>query len=318
MAPALKVLSGKEVGTKAWADKMRKRAVDVSSGLETGYMELAEVLYNLFDVPIDGDPANGPWYKTWGYKTIGEFAEKELNIQRRKAEYLRGIWYRMEVELSDMDPQVKQRLVDLGWAKLRELVKVITMKTASKWADTAEKCNYQMLCATIQKYQDDVRAAQEAKGKGESYSTPKITKENESQYAGIPSEVGASWGSGGSSAPVSDTAEPDEELDNIPVAPKTSAKNFVFFPDQLEIVEAALKRAAELSNSSYNSHNLTVICQDFLATNLFGKPGEEQMIRFLTKYEELFNVRLVVIDKDDDPIYGITHLEELSAKLGTK
>jgi hypothetical protein len=305
----LKAIPGgkSNVGTKAWADKMRKRAVDVSAGLETGYMELAEVLYNLFDVPVDGDPNNGPWFKEWGYSTIGDFAETELNLNRRKAEYLRAIWYRLEVELEDMDPKIKSRIVSLGWSKVRELIKVLTLKNASKWADVAEKCNYQDLQTSVHKFQDKAKTAKVAKETGEKYVTPSPAKISKGD---LPTAF--------EMQPPQNDEEPveDDDLDNVPEVSESTYKGFKFYKDQWEIVSAALARAKELSNSQVDSHNLSVICQDFLATNLFGKPGPDQMIRFLAKYEKLFNVRLVVIDQDDDPVYGVTHLEALQDKLG--
>ncbi len=297
------------VGTKVWADKMRKRAKEVSEGLETGYMELAEVLYNLFDVPVDGDPNNGPWFKEWGYSTIGDFAENELNLNKRKAEYLRGIYYRLEVELEEMDPKVKSKIIALGWSKVRELIKVLTVKNAEKWLSVAEKSNHPDLLTSVQKYQDKAKTAKAAKEAGEKYVTPSPAKISKGD---LPTAFEMQ-------PPKSEEEEPaveDDDLDNVPEVTTSVYKNFKLFKEQQEIVEAALARAQELSGSNVPSHNLSVICQDFLATNLFGKPGPDQAIRFLAKYEKLLNVRIVVIDQDDDPIYGVTHLEALQDKLG--
>lgn len=307
----LKAIPGgkSNVGSKPWADKMRKRAKEVSGGLETGYMELAEVLYNLFDVPVDGDPKNGPWIKVWGFKTIGDFAEAELNLNRRKAEYLRGIYYRLEVELEDMDPKIKQRIVALGWSKVRELIKVLTVKNAEKWLNVAEQSNHPDLLASIQKYQDKAKIAKEAKENGEKYVTPSPAKISKGD---LPTAFEMQPPPTAKTSPEED----DDDLDNIPEVSQSTFKGFKFFKDQWEIVQAALARAKELSNSQVDSHNLSVICQDFLATNLFGKPGPDQVIRFMAKYEKLLNVRIVVIDQDDDPIYGVTHLEALQEKLG--
>ena len=93
-------------------------------------------------------------------------------------------------------------------------------------------------------------------------------------------------------------------------------RHFALPPDADELVDAALARARQLSGSVSPSHLLTVICQDFLATNQFGKPGPDLVVRFIAKYEQVLQVRLVVIDADDNPIYGMDHLEALAAKLG--
>lgn len=343
-AEKLKVLSGKDVGTKSWADKMRKNAKEVAQRLETGYMDLAKILYDLYDVPVDGDADKGPWYKEWGYATLGEFTESELNLQRRKAEYLRGIYYRLEIELADMDPQLKKRIVALGWSKVRELIKILTPKNAAKWTELAESSNYPDLCASIQKYRAKLEAAHVAKEKGEKYVAPVPVKVSASKNKDLPTsfddkkevlnavndqvDIGAPPLPplpASSAAPPPDTSEPElEPLKKKLVGEEGQTlipKSFAFYPDQYELVDAALKRAEELSNfplskSGGPSHNLSIVCQDFVASNLFGKPDQDQIIRFLAKYEKLLNVRIVIIDEDDDPIYGMSHLEELSKKLG--
>lgn len=340
-AEKLKVLSGKDIGTKSWADKMRKNAREVASRMETGYMDLGKILYDLYDVPVDGNPDNGPWYKEWGYSTLGDFTETELNLQRRKAEYLRGIYYRLEVELADMDPGLKKRVIALGWSKARELIKILTPKNASKWADLAEGSNYPDLCASIAKYKEKLEAAHALKDKGEKYVAPvpvKISKKkaaeedlptafasfqppaNDSEAPKILSTA-VMPGSHGSSKPLPEASvDVEPELDPVQIlindGEKFYPRHFAFPADLRDIVDAALKRAAELSNSSSPSHNMGIICQDFLATNPFGKPDQDQVLRFLAKFEKLLNVRLVVIDEDDDPIYGMSHLEALSKKLG--
>jgi hypothetical protein len=320
-AEHLKVVHGsksKEVGSKAWADKMRKNAVEVAHHLETGYMDLAKILYDLYDVPVDGDPDKGCWLSEWGYPSIGDFAESELGIKRRKAEYLRAIWYRLEVEMSDMDPKVKADVVALGWSKVRELIKVLTIKNAEKWIDIAKNSNYGDLCASVRKYRDKLESAHAAKDLGEKYVAPVPTKVT------APQPKGADLPTAFKPVLVDGDHDSEESVADLePVKTLTSAdgeklypKHFALPADQLELLNAALKRAAELSNSAVPSHNLGIVCQDFLATNMFGKADQDQLLRFMAKYEQIFNVRIVVIDQDDDPIYGMSHLEDLSKKMG--
>lgn len=331
-AEKLKSIGKVELGSEKWSEVMRSEAKAVAQNMETGYMDLAKILYQLFDVPVNGDPENGPWFKEWGYDTIGDFAEQELNLQRRKAEYLRAIWYRLEVEMEDMNADVKQRIISLGWSKVRELIKVLTIKNASKWADLAEKCNYPDLCHSIKKYKDKLEAAHVLKAKGEQYVAPiptKVTKtkdlptafdEHKPHLQAVGEGEAQPSGTVGAEPPPGQAPAPEEDLEPVPMKVEDSEKffhrEFWMVADQLDIVDAAMKRAAELSGSDKKGHLLSVICQDFLATNLFGKPDQDQIIRFLAKYEKLLNVRLVIIDEDDDPVYGMTHLENLSAKLG--
>jgi hypothetical protein len=114
--------------------------------------------------------------------------------------------------------------------------------------------------------------------------------------------------------------EPEEDDGPPPKSPdeKTFQKRFVLYPDQATLVDAALKRAQEMTNSIYDGHNLTVICQDFLATNDFGKGDIKQLLKFFVKYEKLFGVKLVVVDQDAEMLYGLDTLETLQKKYQPK
>jgi len=47
------------VGSKAWASRLRRRAKELVASLESGYMELARILYQAYDTPVDGDRKQG-------------------------------------------------------------------------------------------------------------------------------------------------------------------------------------------------------------------------------------------------------------------
>jgi len=82
-----------QIGTKSWMSRVRNRAKVLADQVEMGYLELGELLYRIYDAPVDGDPANGSVLSRWGYKNIGEFAERELNIHFKKAQRLMRIFY---------------------------------------------------------------------------------------------------------------------------------------------------------------------------------------------------------------------------------
>jgi len=93
--------------------------------------------------------------------------------------------------------------------------------------------------------------------------------------------------------------------------PATDAKShhFVLDPDQTRLLNDALVRAGQLSGSNYASHNLTVICQDFLATNAFGKIDDpETLARYVHRLELALGVRLIALDKSWDIVAGEEHL----------
>lgn len=70
--------------------------------------------------------------------------------------------------------------------------------------------------------------------------------------------------------------------------------------DALDNIQAAFARAGELGPKTL-SHQLDLICTDFLATNDFGKPGDPAMLgRFLSKLEVHLGVRLIALDQKTD------------------
>jgi hypothetical protein len=89
---------------------------------------------------------------------------------------------------------------------------------------------------------------------------------------------------------------------------------FKLVHSQYDNVKAALERAGQLSKSKVRSHNLSLICLDFLTTNDFRKSDDpDQALRFLTaKFERILGKKLVVIDPDRWEIeYGLESLRRV-------
>lgn len=267
--------------TEEWTEERIQQYRDetkaLAHNLDTGYMQLAERLYNIFDIPAPGDTAGRALYEVWGFQNIGDYAEQELCIHRKKAQRLRGIWYRLCVELSGMDPAVRDRIVALGFAKVRELIRVLTVENAEEWAERAEEENFETLSQSVRNFLDNVEAARQ-----------KAISEGKD-----PSEV-----------------EPD-----LPTPEVLQYETFPLYEDQHKIVESAIQRASELSGSDKRGHNLTLICTDFLATNDFLTGDETQRIGYLQKIENVLGVRLVACDKKSgDLIHGLDNLEKMQAR----
>lgn len=293
-----------DVGTKSWAKKARARAKELAGSIETTYMQLAEILYTVYDIPIDGDSKNGPVYMLWGYKSFRDYAEQELGLHYKKAERLRLIWYRLEVELADLDASVKARLVALGHSKVRELVRpgLLNMRNAKAWVEKAEGMNYQSVEASVRAFLDrkedaEIEAAVRAEGdpvvKSNRLSHEKTTVA-EREDAAIEEATGlGKWEDSG----------------------KLFSQTYAFFPDQLETVKGALKRAEELTNKSSRGHNLSLICLDFLGNNDFTKASEEQKLRYVAKMEKLIGYKLIVVEpKSKEILFGLATLEKVANK----
>jgi hypothetical protein len=297
------------VGSKAWSKKVRARAKELVETIEKSFMELGEILFYVWDTPEDGDRANGPVWMKWGYKSFRDYAEQELGIHYKRAERLRYIFYRIDVELEGLDPKWKKRLIALGESKVRELCRptVLTLSNAKGWIEKAENMNYQTVDAAVKKYL-------EAKEKAEIHSKiaakgDPIAKSNKLSDEKTETEL----------------AEEEEE-DAAPPAPKEldwdhpehfKSKVFAFTADQLESVHNALDRAKELTNSKSNGHNLSLICLDYVATNDFTKASEEQRLRYVAKMEKLLGYKFIVVDpKTKEILFGIGTLEKVSKALG--
>lgn len=296
---------GASIGTKAWSKKIRAHAKELVETIEKSFMELGSILFQVWDTPEDGDRANGPVWMKWGFKSFRDYAEQELGIHYKRAERLRYIFYRIEVELEGMDPKIKKRLVNLGESKVRELCRpgVLTLSNVAGLVEKAENQNYQTTTAMVQK----LLAAKEAKEieqeivkKGDP-----VVKSNKLSGDKTDSEL-----------------EEEEAEEGAPPASKEldwdnpdhfKSKVFAFTASQLETVNIALQRAAELSNSKSGGHNLSLICLDFVAGNDFTKASEEQKLRYVAKMEKLLGYKFIVVDpKTKDVVFGLGTLEKVA------
>lgn len=304
-------------GSKAWASRIRRRAKELVEGFDTGYMELSQILYEVWDTPAGGDPNAGPVYKDWGFDSFADYAEKELNLHRRKAERLRLIWYTLEISLAGMDPALRDRLVHLGASKLRDLVRVLTLENAEAWCRRAEGCGYPQLCADIRKSVRDAEIARlqkEVSASAAAQEAPEIVVSG----GGAPSGEGAGFDDGrddgGPSVVRTSTAcplpDPEEEL---------QFEHFSLYPAQRLNVKLALKKAGELCGSDKKSHQLDLICTDFLANNdIVPKNVAENRVRFLARMERVFGVKLIALDEaGKEVVYGLGLLERLAKGDGT-
>lgn len=94
---------------------------------------------------------------------------------------------------------------------------------------------------------------------------------------------------------------------------------FVHEPECTELVEAGLARAAQLSGSSSRSHNLAVICQDFLATNRFGKSDDPQELeRHIARLEIALGLHIVAFKPNWELVAGAHHIDALFAAVSAR
>ncbi len=300
----LKVIQGgADRGTSSWATRLRKETATLAKQIDEQYIELAERLWEVFDTPIDNDRNQAPIYTSWGFSSFPDYVKEELGIHPKRAQRLVRIWHKLGVQLVGLDTGLRQRIVRLGFSKVRELVGVLTPKNAEAWVNKAEELSYLKLTALVEKYkaERDLRDARRAQGAEVNGSSPLASSARARSEIDMDSDP--------------DDSESDEE--ELPVPDVKSEdfamRHFSLAPDQLETVELALRRASELSNSDKRGHNLSLIALDFLATNTFTVADEEQRLRFLQKFERLLGFKLIVVDPvAEEVLYGISTLEKLA------
>lgn len=308
-----------DVGTKTWCKNIRVRAKDLAERVETGYLELGEILYRIYDAPVDGDPNNGSVLARWGYNTIGEFAEKELNLHYKKAQRLVRIFYRIEVELSGLggDDELKKRFIRLGWSKARELVRVLTLENMESWIERAESMNYTTLVEVIKRTvaaeQNRAIQADIARQPDPIEQSNRVTGDlfspsaaNDPQTSTPSRPVTGEVTEGGRNLGV--YAEPPAELSDR----KWVSKVFQLESSQAETVNLALKRAQDLAGTSEKSQSslLALVCLEFLSGADWTGTKLESRLRFLAKIEKEINLKLVVVDNNDEIVYGLGALEK--------
>lgn len=266
------------IGSPEWAAKIREEARSLSGYIDRNYMRLAEIIFLVSETTKENRPGEKRIYDVWGYDSAGSWASAELGLQKRKAEFLCKIYYTLHRVL-DITQEERDRIVKLGYSKVRTIVSVLTQASWEKWVTLAEQCSINDLVDLVQEHRAELK-----KGKSD---------------------------------------------DDIPELGETVTIKFKLLSDQHEVVRTALDLAAKLMSSDHDSKNLTLICNDFLATAGGAGRGptkgtetaEEKekrhrvILDYLANLERLLGVRLAAIDPTTNPhelLYGVRALDEFT------
>lgn len=293
---------------KAASLQIRARARELAHDLEHGYLELAKLLYDIYDRSEDGDAKNPPLFVTWGYNTFSEYVDQELGFAIRKAQRLRLIWFKLTVELQGLPPKLKQRLIDLGWSKLRELVRVLTPQNTSEWVDKAENMSFVQLEKAVRAQVDAQKLARMQEEAKKQKKASDLLDEDDDDEADIDLDLEANEKAG---PPVT------HPLDHK--STKTEWMHFKLDPEQYLLVHAAFERAAELRDDNTpgfekRSDNLELICHDFLGTHTFEHDSLKNKLAFLARMEALLGLRLIILDAEAEKLlFGYKALEKFIA-----
>jgi len=294
------------VGSLHWAEGKRKRAKHLARQLDTGYVEMARLLYWFDQIPVNDDPRRAPTYTRWGYTSFNDFVTIDLGMHVRRAQRLRVIGRMLEVELAGLDVDLRDRLINLGWTKVRELARIFANKhdrrTVEEWVDYSETHNHLLVERAVGRALDRMG---EADGEvvddvGEDVVQDEDAEANEAEREKF---------LGCGTIKVTDAAAA------LPKPERTKVFTFTCMDENIDLVLAALERAGELGGMERSkSSRLGLICMDFIACNDWGKAGDPKAkVSYLNKLERLLNMRLVAIDpKRNKVVYGFRALKLLS------
>ena len=103
---------------------VREKLAEVKDGIETGYLDLSELLSEAY---------HKEFHLVWGFETFEKYCQAELDMAYRRAMYLVDIWDK--VKSLDLP---RTRVAKLGWSKMKEVAAVVTKKNAEALLKKAE------------------------------------------------------------------------------------------------------------------------------------------------------------------------------------
>jgi hypothetical protein len=105
------------------SDELRQRNLILVTNIRDNYLELAQCLFESY--------VDEKW-RSWGFASFKEYAQKELGIRYGKASYLKNIWLHF-----GKDEQLLRQMESVGWDKLKELTRVVTPENSAEWVGKA-------------------------------------------------------------------------------------------------------------------------------------------------------------------------------------
>lgn len=303
------------IGSPEWAAALRADAMAVAADLERGYIRLGQLLYEARNTTVGNVPGGTPIFVTWGFKNYDDWVTEELGLHERKATSLIRIYRRLVVELKDMDAAVRERILRLGWTKVRELSGILTVSNALKWAQIGEECNYNDVRRAVSKYRDDLQQAAIDAAKADIAAQEQTKVQKAQQKAagpGLPSDVENPdnafddeeemppvFSAGADFTDDDDKDDgPDVDVDAVPLpdVQKTIPFNFALYPEQAQVLRDALKMAESHNPGKVKSYYLEVIAMEYLANYFGGADAAEKKIVAIRRLGELLGLRIIAQD----------------------
>lgn len=256
-------------------DELREEARNLVHEIESKYWDLGRVLYDVYDGVPGGYRAlmkgkgsatdRVELFRKWGYSGFGEYCEQEVGIRKRTAENLRFAYYWFAIQ-QGMPKEVIDELISVGRSKVYLLAGVADLSNITLWIDKAKNLTFEDLKKAI--------------------STAKAVAASKSKDSEEPDQ-----GSNKASSKKEDKSKP------LPKPEEMTTFQAGLFDSQKEVCDAAFERAQGLSRSEKKGHNMTLICQDFLANNDFDDPKKD-IGKYLSKISRRLGLLIIAVDPE--------------------
>lgn len=214
-------------------------------------------------------------YKSHGYKNIGEFLKSGIAGSYRTARYLLTIHHWLVEDVKEQE--TIERIKELGWSKVSVLME-------SKALTKLDEAGFQRLIDF-----------------GLENSQRDLVKEVRQSVNALEYKLEGAKEDYNQEADVTDRAvDKDEKVKKI----------YQFYADQYEVVSRAINLVKSQTKNELDSYNLTMICQQFLVDNDLSDNPKDNALKWAEDFESRTPYRVVVVDEDEEPIYGGDLLEE--------
>lgn len=301
------------IGSPEWAAALRSDAKTVATDLERGYIRLGQILYEARTTTVGNVPGGAPIFTTWGFKDFDDWVTQELGLHEHKATSLMRIYRRLVVEMRDLDPAVRERILRLGWTKVREVSRVLTVKNALQWAQLGETANYHDFRRAVSKHADDLQqqAIDTAKAdiaQQEAKAAEKTTVQK-AAGPGLPADLVNPEGSDEDEMPpvfstgvgfAADDDAADDAASEVPMPEiqKTIPFNFALYPEQAQVFRDALKMAESHNPGKVKSYYLEVLALEYLANYFAGENARDKKITTIRRLGELLGLSVIARDQE--------------------
>jgi hypothetical protein len=107
--------------------QVRRDILTLKNNIESSYFELAKLLYEVYE---------NEYFKEWGFEDFEEYCHKELEFGERKGRYLVSVWYHLVIK-NEFEDKELEKLKDIGWTKVRALIRVVNKDNLDEWVKQA-------------------------------------------------------------------------------------------------------------------------------------------------------------------------------------